>query len=117
LHVKRVGRFEVSTAARNHEGPRTAGDEERAERAAEILRALAHPVRVEIVRLLGEGELCVKRLEEILGVPQPSVSQHLARLRYAGIIESERRGHLVCYRLRHEGAATAVDAVVDEKDD
>ena len=85
---------------------------ERTERAAEILRALAHPVRVEIVRLLGEGELCVKRLEEILGVPQPSVSQHLARLRYAGIIESERRGHLVCYRLRHEGAASAVDALV-----
>jgi len=95
-------------------GERSAPDDaEQTERAAEILRALAHPVRVEIVRLLGDGELCVKRIEEILGVPQPSVSQHLARLRYAGIIESERRGHLVCYRLCHDGAAEAVDAIVE----
>jgi len=93
----------------------TPDDTEHTERAAEILRALAHPVRVEIVRLLGDGELCVKRLEEILGVPQPSVSQHLARLKYAGVIESERRGHLVCYRLLNRGAAQAVDAVVEDE--
>ena len=56
----------------------------------------------------------VEKIEEILGVPQPSVSQHLARLKYAGVIESERRGHLVCYRLKNAGAVHAVDAVVDE---
>jgi DNA-binding transcriptional ArsR family regulator len=69
------------------------------EAAAELLRALSHPVRLRIIELLSEGEFCVKRLEELLGIPQPSVSQHLSRLRYAGLIESERRGHLVCYRL------------------
>jgi DNA-binding transcriptional ArsR family regulator len=57
--------------------------------AAELLRALAHPVRLRIVDLLEEGELCVKRLEQLLGVSQSSVSQHLSRLRYAGLIESE----------------------------
>ena len=72
---------------------------EEMEEAAELLRALSHPVRLKIVDLLSEGESCVKRLEELLGIPQPSVSQHLSRLRYAGIIESERKGHLVCYRL------------------
>jgi ArsR family transcriptional regulator len=75
--------------------------------AATVLRALSHPARLRIVSLLSGGELCVKRLEEILGMPQPSVSQHLTRLRYAGIIRAERRGHLVCYRLQ-DGPAAAI---------
>ncbi|MBD3367626.1 MAG: metalloregulator ArsR/SmtB family transcription factor [Candidatus Eisenbacteria bacterium] len=116
LHTQRdTGGSKVAGSKRAAGERRQPDDPERTERAAEVLRALAHPVRVEIVRLLGEGELCVKRIEEILGVPQPSVSQHLARLKYAGVIESERRGHLVCYRLRNTGAADAVDAVVNEE--
>lgn len=78
---------------------RTRKGSERFTEAADVLRALSHPARLRIVELLSRDELCVKRLEEILGIPQPSVSQHLSRLRYSGIIESERRGHLVCYRL------------------
>jgi ArsR family transcriptional regulator len=80
--------------------------------AALLLRALAHPVRMRIVSLLSDGELCVKRLEEILGIPQPSVSQHLTRLRYAGLISSERRGHLVCYRLTDGPAKAIVSAAL-----
>jgi len=83
-------------------------------KAAEILRALSHPVRLRIIELLGEGELCVKSLEEHLGVSQSSVSQHLTRLRYAGLIECERKGHLVCYRLRKGGAARILEAAIDE---
>jgi ArsR family transcriptional regulator len=81
------------------------------EDAADVLRALAHPVRLRIVDLLASGELCVKRLEQLLGVSQSSVSQHLSRLRYAGLIESERRGHLVCYRLAGPGAEGILRAV------
>ena len=81
------------------------------EREADVLRALAHPVRLRIVDLLMGGELCVKRLEEIMGVSQSSVSQHLSRLRYAGLIESERHGHLVCYRLAGPKAETILRAV------
>jgi ArsR family transcriptional regulator len=81
------------------------------EDAADLLRALAHPVRLRIVDLLQNGELCVKGLEELLGVSQSSVSQHLSRLRYAGLIESERKGHLVCYRLAGPGAALVLRAV------
>jgi DNA-binding transcriptional ArsR family regulator len=91
--------------------PGAAGD---FERAAELLRALSHPVRLRIVEILGEGELCVKKLEEILGISQPSVSQHLSRLRYAGLIESERRGHLVCYRLSREAAARILNVALEE---
>ena len=83
-------------------------------RAAEVLRALSHPVRLRIIELLGEGELCVKNLEERLGVSQSSVSQHLTRLRYAGLIESERKGHLVCYRLLNGSAARILEAAIDE---
>jgi ArsR family transcriptional regulator len=83
------------------------------ESAADLLRALAHPVRLRIVDLLSNGELCVKRLEEILGVSQSSVSQHLSRLRYAGLIESERRGHLVCYRLAGPRAGAILRAVAE----
>lgn len=81
------------------------------DREADLLRALAHPVRLRIVDLLRGGELCVKRLEEIMGVSQSSVSQHLSRLRYAGLIESERHGHLVCYRLAGPKAETILRAV------
>jgi DNA-binding transcriptional ArsR family regulator len=84
------------------------------EKAAELLRALSHPVRLRMIELLGGGELCVKSLEEILGISQSSVSQHLTRLRYAGLIESERRGHLVCYRLVRSGAAKILEAAMDE---
>ncbi len=80
--------------------------------ASELLRALAHPVRLRIIDLLSTGELCVKRLEELLGVPQPSVSQHLRRLKYGRLIESERRGHLVCYRLTEERAAEVARLVL-----
>ncbi|MFH1864873.1 MAG: metalloregulator ArsR/SmtB family transcription factor [Candidatus Eisenbacteria bacterium] len=84
------------------------------EKAADLLRALSHPVRLRMIGLLGGGELCVKSLEEILGISQSSVSQHLTRLRYSGLIESERRGHLVCYRLVKGGAARILEAAMDE---
>jgi len=87
---------------------------ETVDEAVEILRALAHPVRFRIIELLVGGELCVKRLEELLEVSQSSVSQHLSRLRYAGLIESERRGHLVCYRLSDDRAVDILRAIPRE---
>ncbi len=84
--------------------------------ASELLKALAHPVRLRIIELLSSGELCVKRLEELLGVSQPSVSQHLRRLKYGGLIESERRGHLVCYRLLEGKAAEIVQLALKRRD-
>ena len=84
------------------------------EKAADLLRALSHPVRLRIIELLSGGELCVKSLEETLEISQSSVSQHLSRLRYAGLIESERKGHLVCYRLKKGGATRVLEAAMDE---
>lgn len=98
------------------DGGNTPASPEAFERAADLLRALSHPMRLRIIEILGEGELCVKKLEEILKISQPSVSQHLTRLRYAGLIESERRGHLVCYRLSRDAAARILDVALEESE-
>jgi DNA-binding transcriptional ArsR family regulator len=91
------------------------GDEAALQSAAEMLRVLSHPARLRIIEILSEGERCVKRIEEVLGIPQPSVSQHLSRLKYAGLIDSERRGHLVCYRLVDGAARDVLEAATGGK--
>ena len=73
---------------------------ERLERAARCLRVLAHPTRLLIIHLLGDGELSVQELEKVVGVSQSSVSQHLGLLRDKEILESRRVAQQVFYRLR-----------------
>jgi DNA-binding transcriptional ArsR family regulator len=66
---------------------------------AEILKTLASPRRIEILHALTGGPSEVGRLAETIGASQPNVSQHLAVLRSAGIVEAERDGREVRYRL------------------
>lgn len=66
---------------------------------AEILRTLASPRRLEILHRLAEGPAEVGRLATDIGASQPNVSQHLAVLRSAGIVEADRDGREVRYRL------------------
>jgi DNA-binding transcriptional ArsR family regulator len=66
---------------------------------ADVLKALASPKRLEIIHLLAEGPREVGRLAEELGISQPNVSQHLALMRSAGVVEAERDGREVRYRL------------------
>ncbi|MGH2428355.1 MAG: ArsR/SmtB family transcription factor [Candidatus Limnocylindria bacterium] len=66
---------------------------------AEVLKALASPRRIEILHALGTGPIEVGRLARSLGASQPNVSQHLAVLRGAGLVEAERQGREVRYRL------------------
>lgn len=105
-------RWELAASGAPEHGQREDGVED-FERVADVLKALSHPVRLRIVSLLGSGELCVKRIEELVGCSQPSASQHLSRLRSAGLIESERRGHLVCYRLVGESTRLVVDMLLE----
>jgi ArsR family transcriptional regulator len=67
---------------------------------AQILKALAHPSRLLIVEELSRGERCVCELAELVGAEMPTVSRHLALLREAGIVDDEKRGVQVFYRLR-----------------
>jgi ArsR family transcriptional regulator len=66
---------------------------------ARVLRALASESRLRIIRRLAEGECCVCDLVELVGADQSTVSKHLAVLRDNGIVEGDRRGQHVYYRL------------------
>jgi ArsR family transcriptional regulator len=74
---------------------------------AEILKTLASPRRLEILHRLADGPCEVGRLAEELGVSQPNVSQHLGVLRTAGLVEAERDGREVRYRLTDPDVITA----------
>lgn len=70
-------------------------------RAAEMLKALSHPVRLCIVRGLWQSGGCnVAHMQQCLEAPQSTISQHLAKMRAVGIIEGERNGLEVVYRLK-----------------
>ncbi|OGR08096.1 MAG: transcriptional regulator [Desulfobacca sp. RBG_16_58_9] len=73
---------------------------ERLEKAARCLKVLAHPTRLMIIHLLGDGERSVQDLEKALGVSQSSISQHLNLLKDKEILESRRAAQQVFYRLR-----------------
>jgi ArsR family transcriptional regulator len=66
---------------------------------AEVLRTLANPRRLEILHRLADGPCEVGRLAEHLGLSQPNVSQHLAVLRASGLVDADRDGREVRYRL------------------
>ncbi len=82
------------------------------ETQAELLRALAHPTRLCIVKgLMDNGPRNVSQMQSCSGLPQPSISQHLSRLRAAGIVEGERRGLEVVYRLVSEDTKRVLTAL------
>jgi DNA-binding transcriptional ArsR family regulator len=66
---------------------------------AEVLKTLANPRRLEIIHRLAQGPCEVGRLAEEIGASQPNISQHLSVLRAAGIVDAERDGREVRYRL------------------
>ncbi|GFN29941.1 ArsR/SmtB family transcription factor [Paenibacillus xylaniclasticus] len=79
---------------------------------AELLKTLGHPVRLCIVNGLLNKESCnVSYMQQCLSLPQSTVSQHLAKLRAAGIIEAERSGLEVRYRIKDERVKRIVQAL------
>ena len=81
-----------------------------------VVRALAHPARVRIVReLSGGGEKCVCELVEACGQGWSTVSRHLSVLRESGIIADEKRGLQVFYRLRLSCVARFIDCLDDPR--
>ncbi len=73
----------------------------RYEARARIIKAMAHPTRLFIVdELAKSGERCVYELTEMVGADMSTVSRHLAVLKSAGIVEDDKRGQQVYYRLR-----------------
>lgn len=81
-------------------------------RAANMLRALANPHRLKILKLLERTPHTVMEICERLNLRQSLASQHLARLRIDGIVTAERQGHHVVYSLQNERAREIL-AVLD----
>ena len=71
----------------------------RALRAAGLLKAMANPVRLMVLCQLAEGEQSVGELEQVAGVSQSALSQHLALLRERGVVRSRREGQSILYSL------------------
>ena len=89
-----------------------ASDQEAIAEKAALLKALSNPVRLCIVKeLLKRGSTIVSSMQNCLNLSQSTVSQHLARLRDLGIIQGERRGTRVHYRVISDEAARIVEVL------
>ena len=71
----------------------------RYEARARIMKAMAHPTRLFILDELAKGERCVCELTDLIGADTSTVSKHLAQLKNAGIVDTDKRGVQVYYRL------------------
>jgi len=84
---------------------------------AELLKALGHPVRLCIVRGLLQKEHCnVTYMQDCLDLPQSTVSQHLQKLRSAGIVKAERKGLEIYYTIADERVKRLVTLLLPEED-
>lgn len=81
------------------------------EEKAEKLKALAHPQRLCIVKGLIENRCNVTKIQECMNIPQSTVSQHLAKLKSAGIVDGRRSGLEICYSVVDEEIIQIVNAL------
>lgn len=80
---------------------------------AEVLKAMAHPVRLMIIDELLRNPRCVTAIHEILDIRQPNISQHLTILRNSGIVASDSDGSYRCYYLRKPDLVRALLNTLD----
>ncbi len=65
-----------------------------------ILAALANPARLKMIVSLSQGEKCVCEMAQEVGLDMSTTSRHLAQLRQVGLLEDDRRGNMVFYKLK-----------------
>ncbi len=76
-----------------------------ANKSRQILKALADPIRLEVIHVLAKGERCVCDLTTELNLPQSKLSFHLKVLREAGLLADRHSGRWICYRLQPDALA------------
>lgn len=79
-----------------------------------VFEALASTVRRKILAYLSESELTAGQIAERFEISKPAVSQHLSVLQNAGLVESEKRGQYVHYRLVQENLTNTLNGYVQE---
>ena len=75
---------------------------EHIETAARALKAIAHPLRLKILCVLGGGEECVQDIVDAVGILQSNISQHLVILRDKGVLQTRKDANRVYYRVGDE---------------
>ena len=84
------------------------------EKMAETLKAVAHPIRLQIVNILMNGERSVGELVRKLGTKQSLTSQQLSILKSRGVLKSRRNGNVVFYSLKNSGIKNIVASILTE---
>lgn len=84
------------------------------EEKAEKLKAISHPHRLCIIKGLMDNSCNVTKIQECLKLPQSTVSQHLSKLKAAGIIEGRRNGLEICYSVVDQDAIEVVKKLFRE---
>lgn len=85
--------------------------ERKAAEAAALLAALANPRRLMILCELAHGERSVGELVRCIGLQQAAISQHLAKLRQAGIVDTRPKAQMVFYRLKSQAAVAVINTL------
>jgi DNA-binding transcriptional ArsR family regulator len=88
-------------------------DKELARHAADILKAVAHPLRLQIVDILQDGEKSVGEIMEATGEKQAITSQQLTLMKDKGVLASRRDGAKVYYRIQNQNVIRVLDCVYD----
>lgn len=73
--------------------------QEHIETAARALKAIAHPLRLKILCVVGDQEVCVQDIVDAVGTSQSNISQHLAILRDKGVLQTRKDANRVFYRV------------------
>lgn len=93
-------------------------DEALLESNSELLKAMAHPVRLCILRqLANEPTSCVSNLSCCMNASQSSVSQHLAKLREMGLVKYHREGNMLYYSVDNDKIRSLIDILFREEGD
>jgi DNA-binding transcriptional ArsR family regulator len=88
--------------------------QEKLEKKAETLKAMAHPVRLQIINTLMNGELSVGNLVKRLGTKQSLTSQQLSNLKLHGILKARRNGNVVYYSIENKGIKNIIISLMNE---
>lgn len=88
-------------------------DEKTAEHVAEVLKAVAHPIRLQIVDLLEDGEMCVGDIVKALGGKQAITSQQLNMMKDKGVLSSRRDGAKVYYCIENKNVIKLLYCIYD----
>ena len=84
---------------------------EKAEKASKLLKTMGHPSRLMVLCYLMDGERPVSALNEAIPLSQSALSQHLAGLRQAGLVDTRRESQAIHYRLKSKAVSGILETL------